>query len=111
MGLTTGADAQNASIRFENVSAQLGTLHKHISDVKEDHLGFVWFASTVGLFRFDGYELKEYRYELNDSTSLSSWGVHNIAEDQEGRMWVSTVYGINLLDRRTGEFMASLKIL
>jgi signal transduction histidine kinase/ligand-binding sensor domain-containing protein/CheY-like chemotaxis protein len=70
----------------------------------EDHLGFIWFASEVGLFRFDGITLKEYGHEVNDSTSLSTWAVNDVTEDREGRIWVATAYGINLLDRRTGKF-------
>ncbi len=70
----------------------------------EDHLGFIWITSQVGLFRYDGYELKAYRHDINDTTSLSSPSVQYVAEDQQGQLWVSTIYGISLLDRRTGMF-------
>lgn len=79
-------------------------MHKDVTFALEDHLGFIWFASQVGLYRFDGHELKMFGHDAHDTSSLSSWGVHDITEDKKGRIWVSTVYGINLLDRRTGTF-------
>jgi signal transduction histidine kinase/ligand-binding sensor domain-containing protein/ActR/RegA family two-component response regulator len=96
--------AQDKKLHFENFSTKKGLPHYIINHILEDHLGFLWFATNSGLFRFDGYNLKGYRHDIHDSTSISSPGVHAIVEDDFGQIWISTMYGVNLLDRRTGTF-------
>ena len=98
------AAAQSNQIHFENVSAQHGDLHNKVNDMIEDHLGFLWFATNIGLFRYDGYELKGYYHDVFDSTTISSHGVHFVTEDQQGDIWASTIYGVDKLDRRSGTF-------
>ena len=102
------ANGQDEHLQFENISEKNGLPHFSINHILEDHLGFLWFATNSGLFRYDGYNLKEYLHDVHDSTSVSSPDVQFIAEDQSGRIWVSTMYGINLLDRRTGTFQRFL---
>ena len=96
--------AQERPLQFENFSAKNGLPHFSVNHMLEDHLGFLWLATNSGLFRYDGYDLKEYLHDVLDETSISSPGIHHIVEDQLGRIWVSNMYGVNLLDRRTGTF-------
>ena len=96
--------AQTTNFYFENFSTKNGVPHVSFNHILEDHLGFLWFATNSGLYRYDGYSLKAYRHDVHDTTSVSSPGVHFVSEDRFGRIWVSTMYGINLLDRRTGTF-------
>jgi len=96
--------AQSLDFRFENISHKHQQLHTQINDIIEDHRGFIWIGSTAGLYRFDGVEFVSYHHDPLDSTSLSNPGVIQVAEDKSGNIWVSTNYGIDLLDRLTGEF-------
>ena len=102
--IATTSFAQQQQPLFENISTTHGQLHTRIDHGIEDGLGFIWFGTTEGLFRYDGYELKGYRHNVNDSTSVSSPSILHIAQDKKGRIWAATTYGVNLLDGRTGTF-------
>ena len=94
--------AQSDHIRFDRVSAKYGLPNGNIVEMAEDGFGFLWFATDEGLFRYDGYEFKAYRHDVQDSTTLSHSSLNGVSVDRENRVWVATTYGVNLLDRRTG---------
>ncbi len=96
--------AQISDYHFDNFSSTQRLPHYSINHLLEDDYGFLWFATNSGLFRYDGYSLKSYLHNVEDSTSISSPGVEFVVEDQKGQIWASTLYGINLFDRRTGTF-------
>jgi ligand-binding sensor domain-containing protein len=66
--------------------------------------GYIWFGNREGLYRFDGYDFVAYKYNPEDSTSLSSSEVIYINEDSKGRLWIGTLYGLDLFDRKTETF-------
>jgi ligand-binding sensor domain-containing protein len=49
-------------------------------------------------------EVRTFRHDPADSASLSDNVVRPILEDREGRLWVGTFNGLDLLDRKTGKF-------
>ncbi len=73
--------------------------------VLHDSRGFIWIGGQVGLYRYDGYELKHYHPEPFDSTSLSANWVFVIKEDIKGNLWIGTRGGgLNYFDQRTETF-------
>lgn len=50
----------------------------------------MWFGSWSGLCRYDGYNIRVYRYEANNPKSLINSRIHNILTDNEGDLWIST---------------------
>ncbi len=73
--------------------------------ILHDSHGFVWIGAQVGLFRYDGYELKYYHPEPFDSISLSANYVMVIKEDAKGNLWIGTLGGgLNYFDQRTEKF-------
>ncbi len=61
--------------------------------IVQDHSGFMWFATRDGLWRFDGYETREYRYNAGDVNSIGSSHVRSLLVDRSGVLWVGTVGG------------------
>ena len=45
--------SQSSDIRFHNIGLQDGLSHTLVSDMVEDDLGFLWFATQEGLNRYD----------------------------------------------------------
>ena len=88
---------------FENISTRHGQLHTLIEHILQDSLGFLWFATQEGLFRYDGYAFTGFRHDVFDSTSVSAPHIEHIIEGPGGEIWASN-NGINLLDRRRGTF-------
>ncbi len=76
-----------------------------LSTVYVDRQQHLWFASThKGLFWYDGKKLRAYQHDPQNPNTLSNNVVRNVHEDKKGNMWVSTQMGIDLLDRKTGQF-------
>ncbi len=70
-----------------------------VTDIFQDHIGYVWVGTNYGLNRYDGYEVIKYFREANDSSSLPSDKINAVYEDQMRHIWVSTSKGLALYDR------------
>ena len=73
-----------------------------------DSKGNFWIGTGGrGLNRFDQEQEKfiAYRYNENDSTSLSNEDyLETIYEDQQGHLWIGTMYGLNRYDEENDWF-------
>jgi len=85
--------AQQETLKFNHYSIDDGMLQSTVNATLKDSRGFVWFATQVGLNRFDGYTFKAYKNIPNDSTSLSGNWLWNLSEDSKGRLWIGTFSG------------------
>ena len=74
----------------------------------EDRAGFLWVGSQFGgLYRFNPKteQFIRYRHDSQDPLSLSHSKVNAIREDRQGRLWIGTENGLNLMDRGRGTFV------
>ncbi|MCV2885597.1 EAL domain-containing protein [Aestuariibacter sp. AA17] len=81
-------------IQFDNYSVADGLTQSTVTDIIEDNLGFMWFATTNGLNRFDGYEFKQYVRKKDDIHSLPNNFIRALYIDSKQRLWVNTYDGI-----------------
>ncbi len=89
--------AQHGNVRFEHVL----NLATHVADFIQDGEGFFWFATTSGLIRYDGLDIKIYK---NGPNSVSS-DVCNALADTNEALWILTGFqGLNRLDKDSGTF-------
>ncbi|MCB9235541.1 MAG: response regulator [Bacteroidia bacterium] len=71
----------------------------------QDQEGFLWIAGSEGLTRYDGYAVRRFKYNPNDTTSLPSNEVRRIAESASGELWFATsLGGFCRFDKRTERF-------
>jgi len=90
---TTVLFAQQETLRFKRYSIDDGMLQSTVNSTLQDSRGFVWFATQVGLNRFDGNTFKAYKSIPDDTTTLSGNWLWNMSEDSKGRLWVGTFSG------------------
>ena len=79
----------------------------HISQVIEDGSGSLWIATfDAGLYQMDpsGKVITGYRHDPARSSSLISNDVRTVLDDQAGHLWAGTAEGLELLDRKSGQF-------
>lgn len=81
-----------AEVRFRHLTVENSPGHQ-VSAIYQDELSFMWFATNIGLFRYDGYEVREYRPVPFDTTSLSDPWANGLAGDVDGGLWVTTESG------------------
>src|SRR5262245_28160802 len=81
-------------IRFTHVSGDKESFQNRVGGgITQDKYGFVWFGTTVGVYRYDGYNLKAYRRDPDDPNSLSEDAVSFSYMDRAGILWVGTGNG------------------
>ena len=88
-------------IYFERIEKEGGIPLGHVFDLFEDSEGFMWFCTSGGLLKYNGFGFENFQHSKKDSTSLTSSWIHAGMEDSHGRLWIGTGHGLNLMDRRT----------
>jgi signal transduction histidine kinase/ligand-binding sensor domain-containing protein len=63
-----------------------GLAHNNVHQVLVDSAGFVWFATTSGVSRFDGQRFVSYGREHG----LPDLVINSVIEDRHGRIWIAT---------------------
>ena len=97
--------AQYENIKFEHLSVQQGLSSMNVYSIYQDHLGFLWFGTEMGLNKYDGYEMKHFVRNVYDSSSLSHNSIFCMSEDQYDNLWIGTGFnGINVYNRDKDNF-------
>jgi ligand-binding sensor domain-containing protein/signal transduction histidine kinase/DNA-binding response OmpR family regulator len=92
--LSTNVAAETLNLRFSHITTDDGLVHNHVTCIMQDSSGLMWFGTKNGLCRYDGYEIKTYQHNANDSSSLNHNFIHSIFQDREKRIWIGTENGI-----------------
>lgn len=73
---------------YYKIDKSKGLPSNNIYDIYQDSKGFMWFASNLGLCKFDGKNFLSYSNDIQTSKAGS-----NIKEDKYGRIWYSNFDG------------------
>ncbi|KAA3613757.1 MAG: hypothetical protein DWQ05_15885 [Calditrichaeota bacterium] len=99
--------AQNKQVKFERITIDEGLSDNRILSITKDRFGYMWFGTENGLNCYDGYEIKFWRWQKNDSTAILNSRIADILADSSGTLWVSSETGLSRLDfanRQIGRF-------
>jgi signal transduction histidine kinase/ligand-binding sensor domain-containing protein len=81
---------QRQPLRFEHIGTSSGLSQSNVICIFQDSRGFMWFGTRDGLNRYDGYKFTVYKFEADNPQSISHNTVQDIAEDNEGNLWIAT---------------------
>lgn len=99
-----GFAAQN-EMSFDSFSQEDGLPNNQIQNIYQDQKGWMWFGTSQGLSRFDGYQFVNFVHSEDDSLSLSGTLVRVICEDRRGNLLVGMENGgLNVFDRELEVF-------
>jgi signal transduction histidine kinase/ligand-binding sensor domain-containing protein len=94
-----------ANLRFSQLSVEDGLSESVVTDILQDHLGFLWFGTQDGLNKYDGYTFTVFKHDPSNPDSLSRSYITTLYEDRSGIIWAGTdTGGINRYDRLSGLF-------
>lgn len=93
------------SIQFKHITANDGLSHNWVRCIIQDKYGFIWIGTDDGLNRYDGYDFRVYKTDIDDSTSVSHNSIQVLFEDNNGNLWIGTNRGLNLYDRKNDRFI------
>lgn len=92
-------------LAFNKVVPPFGGFRGYIGGIAQDNNGFIWIATSSGLYKYDGYRFKLYTRNYSNLSSLSSSHLETVYADRKGVIWIGTFSdGLNRFDPATGVF-------
>lgn len=85
---------------FHILDVKSGISDNYIQGILCDSYGFMWFATTNGLNRYDGYHFKQYTTKQLGQYNNS---VKGIKQDASGKIWIEAHFGYCLYDKEKDE--------
>ena len=85
----------SSSPAFWHVNVQSGLSDSFVKDILRDQYGYMWFATTNGLDRYDGYQFRKYT-----TIPLGNYNddIESVCEDATSTIWVTSSNGIYVYD-------------
>ena len=101
--------AQPDKYQFAQLDINAGLSHNDVTAFLKDKKGFFWIGTQSGLNRYDGYTVKKYFSDLQDSTSMRGNNVLSLFELPEQQMAVVTNDGgLSIYDPMQDKFRNNL---
>jgi signal transduction histidine kinase/ligand-binding sensor domain-containing protein/DNA-binding response OmpR family regulator len=101
---STNTFAQDKEIHFEHLTVEDGLPNNSVWSITQDHLGFMWFTTSSGLVKYDGYKITTYQPDENDSNSIYNGDPATLYEDQSKNLWITLTNGLSLYNRESDNF-------
>ena len=95
---------QHNKFVFDYITNNSGLTHNTVYDICQDEKGFMWFATEVGLNRYDGQNIKQYRHSPDDPHSLPSYTITSLVFTTDNKLFVGTNDGLALYRSETDNF-------
>ncbi len=90
---------------FNKVIPSFGNFSGIVGGITQDKNGYLWVATSGGLYQYDGYRFKLFVNEPGNANSLSSNILETVYADAHGRIWIATwAEGLDMYDPLTGVF-------
>lgn len=74
---------------------------EEVSSVVQGHDGYMWFGTRLGLIRYDGYNMHNYRNDTDHPYVFSSCNIRCLMTDAEGLLYAGSFFGLNIMDLRS----------
>ncbi|MGF7138606.1 hybrid sensor histidine kinase/response regulator transcription factor [Roseimarinus sediminis] len=93
LGLVITGSLLGREYVFEHISSNDGLSNNLVRDIIQDEKGYLWFATSGGLNRYDGHSFETYKTIIGDTASLSDSRLSVIFEDLNGFIWARSTLG------------------
>jgi len=96
--------AQNKQFYFTHINENKENNNGRITSITKDLDGYIWYGTYDGLYRYDGYESKPFKYNEHDSTTVNDNLISTLFVDSKGTLWIGTFNGLNRFMPETATF-------
>jgi signal transduction histidine kinase/ligand-binding sensor domain-containing protein/DNA-binding response OmpR family regulator len=90
--LTTSIYAQKPKLNFQHVGFDQGLGSLYIQSIFQDDVGYMWFLTDLGLYKYDGYNFILYKLPVNGQVITGNMP-GTIAQDKQGNFWICSING------------------
>src|SRR5690606_23162021 len=80
---------------FDRVYLNDEQFNLEIYSILRDTKGYMWFGTSNGLVRYNGYKVTVFKADHRDSSSISDNLVFGVHEVSPGRLFAATFAGVN----------------
>lgn len=91
-------------MRFTRLDTRDGMSNSQVLCIYRDSKGYMWFGTTYGLNRYDGYRFRTYYSYAKDTTTLRNNYVEKIFEAYDGKLWLRQGMSFTVFDPVTEKF-------
>jgi signal transduction histidine kinase/ligand-binding sensor domain-containing protein len=91
-------------LRFTSITTEQGLSQNYINCIFQDHYGYIWIGTVVGLNKYDGLNFQIYQSDSESTGSISDSDVQCFCETSSGDLWIGTVRGLNFFNRAKNTF-------
>ena len=99
------AERIHKQFRFKYITVDQGLSNNMVISICQDSYGFIWYGTSAGLNKFDGYELTNYFHNEKDTTSISGDRVEIVYCDSRKTLWIGTLNGLSTFNYETNSFV------
>lgn len=85
--------AQQPLVRYQEFYSGQDMAHTRVSSFYQDHDGFLWMGSWIGLCRYDGQQFTFFRATPENRNPQSNNRVTKIGETDDGMLWCQSYDG------------------
>ena len=75
---------------FEKITGGSNAPNTSIYGIAKDSVGFVWFGSWYGLYRYNGVSFEVFMHDEEDPYSLPNNSMRNVITDEDKQLWMLT---------------------
>ncbi|MEM6800649.1 MAG: two-component regulator propeller domain-containing protein [Bacteroidota bacterium] len=84
-----GQNIHTQAYRFKSITVNDNLSHSNVNAIVQDSLGYIWIGTNNGLNRFDGYQIKTFKHDVQDVLSPPGNRVKAMLVDRFGHIWIS----------------------
>lgn len=100
---------QLPKLRVEQLGIEQGLSQNTVNDMIQDSEGYLWIGTDDGLNRYNAYDVTTFRHKREDSLSIIDNQVMALYEDTNHNIWIGTIAGVSIFDRKTQTFKSFYK--
>ena len=94
----------NAQDTWEHID---GLPCEEVYDVMLGDNGYIWIGTRLGLIRYDGYSISNYRNDLAHPFAFSSCNIRCLASSPDSCLYAGAFFGLNTIDLRSQSISAT----
>ena len=79
--------------QFTHLTTSVGLAHNHVSCILADRNGMMWFGTSNGVCRYDGYSMKVYTQSKSDFNGLPDNFISALFQSADGDIWIGSDKG------------------
>lgn len=91
-------------LRFKHLTSEEGLSTNFVTSILQDDKGFMWFGTQDGLNKYDGYQVKVFRNDPTDSSSIFCSDISVISQIRQDLVLIGTLEGLCFFNPVTERF-------